>query len=113
MRSLHASRLVPPGFSASGASSDDEGAVITMRATSADSSYPCCGVVSRRVHSLYARRLADLPIAGRRVLLMLQARRFRCEAVLCGRHIFAERFNDNILKLGRGARLDSIGSSID
>jgi hypothetical protein len=48
-----------------------------------------------RVHSRYPRRLADLPIAGRRAVLMLQARRFRCAAVLCERRIFTERFDDN------------------
>ncbi len=53
---------------------------------------------------------ADLPIAVRRAVLMLQARRFRCEAVLCERRIFTERFNDNILKpwARRTARLDQI-----
>ena len=77
---------------------------------SANSLCPSCGAVSNRVHSQYPRRLADLPIAGRRAVLMLQARRFRCEAVLCERRIFTERFNDNILKpwARRTARLDQI-----
>jgi len=110
MHSLHASELVPPGFSADNALSDGDSTVITVRATSANSSCPSCGAVSGRVHSRYHRRLADLPIVGRRVLLMLQARRFRCDAVLCGRRIFTERFDDSILKpwARRTARLDQI-----
>jgi transposase len=110
MPSFRASELLPTGFCAVGASSEGEGAVVTIRAMSANSSCPSCGAVSNRVHSQYPRRLADLPIAGRRAVLMLQARRFRCEAVLCERRIFTERFNDNILKpwARRTARLDQI-----
>ena len=109
MQSRHASRLVPPGFSASDTSSDDERAVITMRATSADSSCPCCGVVSRRVHSLYPRRggFAD---RGAARPAHASGAALPLEAILCRRHIFAERFNDNILKpwARRTARLDQI-----
>ena len=110
VQSLHASELVPPGFSADNALSDGDGAVITIRATSANSPCPSCGVASGRVHSRYQRRLADLPIAGRRVVLMLRARRFRCAAVLCGRRIFAERFGADVLEpwARRTARLDQI-----
>jgi transposase len=43
-------------------------------------------------------------------MLMLRARRFRCAAVLCGRRIFAERFDDDVLRpwARRKARLDQI-----
>ena len=110
MQSFRASELLPPGFCAVEASSDVDSAVITIRAVSANSPCPSCGAVSDRVHSRYPRRLADLPIAGRRAVLMLEARRFRCEAVLCERRIFTERFDDNILKpwARRTARLDQI-----
>ncbi len=110
MQSFRGSELLPPGFCAAEASSDVDSAVIAIRAVSANSSCPSCGAVSGRVHSRYPRRLADLPISGRRAVLMLQARRFRCEAVLCERRIFTERFDDNILKpwARRTARLDQI-----
>ena len=110
MPSFHASELVPPGFSADSALSDEDGVAVTIRATSASSPCPSCGVVSARVHSRYNRRLADLPIVGRRVVLTLKARRFRCEAVLCRRRIFSERFGEDVLKpwARRTARLDQI-----
>jgi hypothetical protein len=110
MQSLRATELFPTGFSAVDALSDGDSAVITIRARSVKSACPSCGAVSDRVHSRYPRRLADLPIAGRRVVLTLQARRFRCKAVLCGRRIFTERFDDNIPKpwARRTARLDQI-----
>ena len=80
MRSFRASELLPPGFFAVEALSDVDSAVITIRARSLNGACPSCGVVSGRVHSRYPRRLADLPIAGRCGVLILQARRFplRC-----------------------------------
>ena len=110
MPSFRASELLPTGFCAVGALSQGGSAVLTIRAMSANSACPSCGAVSDRVHSRYPRRLADLPIAGRRAVLMLQARRFRCVAVLCERRIFTERFDDSILKpwARRTARLDQV-----
>jgi len=110
MRSLHASELLPPGFSAVVALSDGNSTIVTIRATSANSPCPSCGVVSGRIHSRYPRRVADLPIAGRRVVLMLHSRRFRSDTVRCARRIFTERFDDSILKpwARRTARLDQI-----
>jgi transposase len=58
---------------------------------------PSCGTVSRRVHSHYRRRVTDLPLSGRIVQLVVIARRFHCDAVLCGRQIFTERFGDDVL----------------
>lgn len=54
--------------------------------------------------------MTDLPLAGRVVELLVIARRFRCDAVLCGRQIFTERFADEVLapSARRTARLDSI-----
>lgn len=51
-----------------------------------------------------------MPIAGFPVRLALIARRFYCDAVLCGRRIFAERFDPGILApwARRTARLDHI-----
>jgi transposase len=110
MPSFHASKFLAPGFAADEAASDDDRAVVTIHATGASSACPSCGAISDRVHSRYHRRLADLPMAGRRIVLMLEARRFRCAAVRCARRIFTERFDETILKpwARRTARLDQI-----
>ena len=54
--------------------------------------------------------MTDLPLSGRIVQLLVIARRFRCDAVLCGRQIFTERFAEGVLapSARRTARLDSI-----
>jgi transposase len=62
------------------------------------------------LHSHYRRRVTDLPLSGRIVQLVVIARRFRCDAVLCGRQIFTERFPEGVLapSARRTTRLDCI-----
>lgn len=52
---------------------------------------PICQHVSVKRHSLYERRLADLPWQGVAVKLCLSVRRFFCTNDFCQRKIFAER----------------------
>lgn len=51
---------------------------------------PGCGYESRSVHSSYVRRLRDLPILGRPVVVLAKVRRFRCQNSGCSRKTFAE-----------------------
>ncbi|WP_414637994.1 transposase family protein [Aliidongia sp.] len=85
-------------------------AAIVARSICGASICPGCGTRSARVHSRYHRRAADLPIAGRAVRLLVLARRFYCDAVLCGRRISAERFASSLLApwARRTARLDHL-----
>lgn len=89
-----------------------EGDRVVVRARAAVSAGPCpdCGAISQRIQSRYFRRAKDLPLSGRRVELQILVRRFRCDAVLCGRQIFAERFGDSVLapRARRTDRLDHI-----
>jgi hypothetical protein len=48
-------------------------------------------MTSGRVHSRYARRLADVAIGGRRVMIRLSVRRFLCASLGCARTTFAEQ----------------------
>lgn len=109
-RALRPSALIPRGFDVESAICDGNTTVITVRATSDTSLCPGCGAGSKRIHSRYRRRLADLPLAGRMVQLVVAARRFRCDAVLCGRRVFTERFVEGILApwARRTARLDYV-----
>lgn len=102
--------LVPRGFVVDGATSDDAGALIAVRSVAKASACPGCGSFPERIHGRHRRRLADLPISGRPVRLVVTARRFYCNAVLCGRRVFAERFDTDVLApwARRTARLDHI-----
>jgi len=107
---LRASSLVPSGFVVEGVNIDAVGPAITVRPAGKTSQCPGCGAVSARIHSRYRRQLKDLPIGNRPVRIVVLARRFHCDAVLCGRRIFAERFDQNVLApwARRTARLDQI-----
>ncbi|PNG24182.1 ISL3 family transposase [Methylocella silvestris] len=110
MRSLRPSAFVPPGFSVESAVHDGAMTVITVRHMSKSSRCPDCEAITERIHSRYLRRLADLPLAGRQVQLVVVARRFRCDATLCRRAIFTERFSADVLapRARRTARLDCL-----
>jgi transposase len=56
-------------------------------------SMPCpeCHQPSARIHSCYQRMVADVPCAGRNVILALTLRKFVCGTSICPRKIFTER----------------------
>jgi hypothetical protein len=56
------------------------------------------------------RTAVDLPCAGKKVELRLVTRRFVCNAPLCRRRIFAERFDEGIIaeRARRTSRLECI-----
>jgi transposase len=109
-QSLRPFSLVPSGFVVVSAIHNATNTTITVRASKESAACPSCGTVSRRVHSRYHRRVGDLPLSGRSVELLVIARRFRCDAVLCGRQIFVERFASDSLASSarRTGRLDCI-----
>jgi len=68
-----------------------EGVVISARSGSAGAACPSCGTWSARVHSRYARRLADGAAGGRPVVICLTVRRLRCGNPGCTSVTFAEQ----------------------
>lgn len=109
-RKLGSTRLAPAGFVVEHAEIAADCVFLDVRAAAISATCPCCGSCSRRTQSRYMRQAADLPIAGRRVVLRVTVRRFWCDAVLCRRRIFAERFGANILEplSRRTGRLETI-----
>ena len=73
---------------------DEDG--LTILASSKATAAPCprCGQRSDRLHSRYARTLADLPWAGVAVHLRGPVRKFFCDHDACPRRIFGERLAD-------------------
>src|SRR3954465_13878248 len=71
---------------------DGETVTLHLAASARFARCPLCTRRSKRVQSVYHRTVADLPLAGRQLLLRLRVRRFRCGAQSCPRAIFAERF---------------------
>jgi transposase len=109
-QTLQLSSLIPNGLTVENATPKGDTLVVTASRMAQAAACPLCGTLSGRVHSRYERRASDLPCAGRRVLLRIVARRFRCPAPHCRRQIFAERFEDDVLpaRSRRTARLECI-----
>src|SRR5947209_17689970 len=62
---------------------------------------PLCQQISERVHGTYGRTVADLPCAGRHVVLALSVRKFVCRTPTCPRQIFTERLPDLVQSYAR------------
>ncbi|HEV2121371.1 MAG TPA: ISL3 family transposase [Chloroflexota bacterium] len=65
--------------------------ILALSSIQAAAACPCCRFPSNRVHSRYARTIADLPWADFTVRLQLAVRKFRCDNEVCDRQIFCER----------------------
>ena len=61
------------------------------RSMAAKAVCPSCGSQSSQIHSSYLRLPAEVPSAGRRVVLRLRVRRFFCRNTSCGRRTFVEQ----------------------
>ncbi len=109
-RQFPRARLAPDGFAVDGVTVEGARVQILLRSLQQFGCCPDCGRRSRRVQSRYLRRPADLPLGGRRVELVVVARRFWCDAVLCVRRIFCERFESGVLSpySRRTGRLETI-----
>ncbi len=71
------------------------------RVKACEAACPACGAVSGRVHSRYARRLADAAVGGRRVVIRLTVRRFFCPFPDFKRGTFAEQVPGLTARYGR------------
>jgi transposase len=82
-------------------STDGDRVVLVAETRAHGAACPRCGVLSRRVHSHYRRKLADLPWLGLAVEVRLHARRFFCAQPGCPRRIFTERLPGVVAPYGR------------
>lgn len=55
---------------------------------------PCCGVLTRRVHSYHVRTVADVAVDGRDVVIKVRVRRLRCLERQCALGTFREQVPD-------------------
>ena len=109
-RNRSSSALLPSGLIIEQVRIEDGGVAAVARSQDVGSACPGCGKLSRRVHSRYARSLADLPAHGRRVRIELTCAAIPVRNDVCPRVIFAERFGDDIVApyARRTARLQPI-----
>jgi len=82
---------------------EDTGGTLRLRArtTTPEATCPRCGGASRRVNARHVRRLADLPLTGRGVVVELQVRRLVCTATQCPQRTFREQLPELALRHAR------------
>ena len=74
---------------------------VVARACATGAGCPACGALSLRVHSGYERQLRDSAVGGRRVVVRLWVRRFRCATAWCPRTTFVEQVAGLTFRHGR------------
>src|ERR1700686_2716660 len=80
---------------------DSEAVILIVCTSRREAVCPTCHQPSKRVHSHYQRKLADLPWNGVPVMVRLRTRRFFCETPGCGQRIFTERLPNTVAPHGR------------
>lgn len=72
---------------------DDDAGTIVVRASTplGPVSCPGCAIETGRVHAYIERRVADVPVDGRPVVVRVRARRMRCLTLGCSRQTFREQ----------------------
>ncbi|MFF4668178.1 ISL3 family transposase [Streptomyces sp. NPDC001282] len=67
--------------------------VIRVTARTREGPVPCpvCGTPTGRVHGFHHRTVADVPVDGRRVVVLARLRRLVCPALGCSRQTFREQ----------------------
>lgn len=109
-KSIEGLGLVPPGIVVEHQVVGTDRIVVSGRLASIEAGCPDCGTLSRSCHSRYVRTLADLPVGGRAMALLLTVRRFRCTTPGCRRTTFSEDVGGQIGRRHgrRSARCDQV-----
>src|SRR3989440_12493503 len=92
---------LPDGICVSSVRSTTTEVVLHIACRRTSAVCPLCQQPSERVHGHYGRTVADLPCAGRRVILALTVRKFVCCTPTCSRQIFTERLPELVQSYAR------------
>ena len=98
--------LIPKGLKPESLSIHRGRVDISVAPVAPSSVCPVCGRSSRRVHSRYARKMADLPRHGTPIVFRASVRRLFCDETSCERRIFCERMPEVAAHARKTGRLD-------
>lgn len=68
---------------------------------------PFCKAASVKVHSYYSKSFQDLPIQGKKVIIILNNRKMFCNNLNCNHKTFAEEFEFIVSKGKKTKRLEN------
>lgn len=92
---------LPDGLVIASLAATETQLVIHVACTFPTARCPLCQQSSERIHGRYGRTVADLPCAGRRVILTLTVRKFVCRTPTCPQQIFTERLPELVQSYAR------------
>ena len=79
---------------------------INIKSSRQEACCPNCKTLSKRIHSRYQRNFQDLPISGKKAVIILNNRKFFCNNKDCSRRTFSEKFNFIADKAKKTERLE-------
>jgi hypothetical protein len=84
----------------------DQGRIVCVRARTVTAAVACpeCRQPAQRVHAYQLRRLADIPVAGRGVVVELRVWRLMCQTRACARRTFREQVPEIAQRWARRTR---------
>ena len=65
--------------------------IFHIASTIAELECPFCGRKTSKVHSIYEREIQDLPMQGKKVILLVDTRKMRCMNLDCSHKTFSEK----------------------
>ncbi|MCQ1529184.1 transposase family protein [Lutispora saccharofermentans] len=67
--------------------------IIVVESSRSEINCPYCGKIASKVHSIYQRKLQDLPLQDKQVTILLNNRKYFCDNRECSHKTFAERYD--------------------
>jgi hypothetical protein len=92
---------LPDGLGITSFDATESHLVVHVACTSPTACCRLCQQPSDRIHGHYGRTVADLPCAGRRIILALTVRKFVCRTPTCPQQIFTERLPELVQSYAR------------
>lgn len=92
----------------------EQSVILKISSTLEEMACPYCNAVSRRVHSIYERKIQDLPMQNKKVILLVKTRKMFCDNPKCSkktfseRHMFADTKGQNTRRLENRIILESV-----
>lgn len=90
MDTLHLQSFYPVFISILSQEFIEDTIILKLKSNTSEAVCPTCGKTSSNYHSTYRRKVQDLPILGKSVLLNITAYRYYCENEECTQTVFAE-----------------------
>ena len=91
---------------------DERQIIMEMESTRDVLECPYCGDESAKLHSKYQRRVQDLPVQGKQVMMVLSTRKLFCQNPQCTHKTFSEKFDFVASRGKKTKRLEELNTPL-